>query len=99
MRNYLGIFAALSFLVSGEGFFSAAAADGIAVARPRKVRAVTVHVPDCQYGACVHRRQVVCPDRFSCYSLYGAYGPYGGPAYWARYSSAGWHGGLVVRRR
>jgi hypothetical protein len=66
---------------------SDAIADGMML--KRHAGKVVVHSYACTHG-CVVRRPV-CPDPYSCYSLYGAYGPYGGPAYWTRYTWAGWY--------
>jgi hypothetical protein len=61
-------------------------ADGVAVVRPAKKRAVHV-APRCLRDQCGY--PMTCPDG-TCHSLYGAYGPYGGFHYWSRYSYGGW---------
>jgi hypothetical protein len=99
MPRYLLSLTILFAMWTGDTFIFPARADGIAVVhRPKKVRSV-IRLPDCEFGTCVRRHQIACPDRYSCYSLYGAYGPYGGQSYWARYTSDGWRAAIVVRRR
>ena len=66
---------------------SEALADGMPVKRSKKV---VVQQSACTHDGCAVRRPA-CPDPYSCSSLYGAYGPYGGPAYWSRFTYAGWY--------
>ena len=74
-------------LVSCDGLWQDALADGVSARHAKKVRPLT-HARKCgKYDRC--GMPVACPA-VTCYSLYGAYGPYGGALYWNRYTYAGW---------